>query len=133
VKRSGKVAVEYSRKQLLSRKSSFATAIGVEIMLASPSTQYTPAMFAGKDRTHRMPSKFSATSAMNSMCMASAAAASALIIGTGVLTSVSLFVVVLFATVLLLVSLVVLISLSGLTGLISRLVGLLIGLDPGTV
>ena len=96
-------------------------------MLASSSTQYSSAMFAGKNRTHRMPS---ATFAMPAMCMASAA--SALIIGTGVLTSVSLFVVVLFVTVLLLVSLVVLISLSGLTGLISRLVGLLIGLDPGT-
>lgn len=99
-------------------------------MLASPSTQNQPAMFAGKDRTHRMPS---ATFAMPAMCMASAAAASTIIIGTGVLASVSLFVVVLLVTVLLLVSLVVLISLSGLTGLISRLVGLLIGLDPSTV
>lgn len=74
----------------------------------------------------------SATFAMPAMCMASATA-STIIIGTGVLASVSLFVVVLLITVLLLVSLVVLISLSGLTGLISRLVGLLIGLDPGTV
>lgn len=98
-------------------------------LLASSSTQNQPAMFAGKDRTHRMPS---ATFAMPAMCMASsAAAASAIIIGTGVLTSVSLFVVVLFVTVLLLVSLVVLIRLSGLTGLIIRLVGLLTGLDPG--
>ena len=99
-------------------------------LLASSSTQNQPAMFAGKDRTYRMPS---AAFAMSAMCMASAAAASAIIIGTGVLTSVSLFVVVLLVTVLLLVSLVVLISLSGLTGLISRLVGLLTGLDPDTV
>lgn len=99
-------------------------------ILASLSTQNQPAMFAGKDRTQRMPAN---PAAMSAMCMASAAAASALIIGTGVLASVSLFVVVLFVTVLLLVSLVVLIGLSGLTGLISRLVGLLIGLDPGTM
>lgn len=97
------------------------------VMLAMSSTQNQPAMFAGKDRTQRMPAHFSA------MCMASAAAASALIIGTDVKTPVSLFVVVLLATVLLLVSLVVLISLSGLTGLISRLVGLLTGLDPDTM
>lgn len=96
---------------------------------ASSSTQNQPAMFAGKDRTPRMPS---AAFAMPAMCMASAAT-SAIIIGTGVLTSVSLFVVVLFVTVLLLVSLVVLISLSGLTGLIIRLVGQLTGLDPDTV
>lgn len=95
-------------------------------MLASSSTQNQSAMFAGKGRTHRMPSS------MPAMCMASAAAASTIIIGTGVIAPVSLFVVVLLVTVLLLVSLVVLISLSGLTGLISRLVGLLIGLDPGT-
>ncbi|MHB8595351.1 MAG: hypothetical protein ACYDER_00915 [Ktedonobacteraceae bacterium] len=99
----------------------------MSVMLAMSSTQNQPAMFAGKDRTHCMPANPSA------MCMASAAAVSTIVIGTGVLASVSLFVVVLLVTVLLLVSLVVLISLSGLTGLISRLVGLLIGLDPGTV
>lgn len=96
-------------------------------MSASSSTQNQPAMFAGKDRTQRMSAQSFA------MCMASSAAASALIIGTGVVTSVSLFVVVLVVTILLLVSLVVLISLSGLTGLISRLVGLLTGLDPDTM
>lgn len=100
------------------------------IMLAMSSTQNQPAMFAGKDRTHRMPAN---SPAMFAMCIASSAAASAIIIGTGVIAPVSLFVVVLLVTVLLLVSLVVLISLSGLTGLISRLVGLLTGLDPDTV
>ncbi len=98
----------------------------MSVMLAMSSTQNQPAMFAGKDRTHRMPANSS------SMCMASAAA-STIIIGTGVLASVSLFVAVLLVTVLLLVSLVVLISLSGLTGLIIRLVGLLTGLNPSTV
>lgn len=97
------------------------------VMLAMSSTQNQPAMFAGKVRTQRMPANSPA------MCMASSAAASAIIIGTGVIAPVSLFVVVLLVTVLLLVSLVVLISLSGLTGLISRLVGLLTGLDPDTV
>ncbi len=90
-------------------------------MLAYSSTQHQPAMFAGKDRTHRMPF------AMPAMCMASAAA-TAIIHGTGVITSVSLC-VVLLVTVLLLG---LIIGLSGLTGLISILpVGLLTGLDPG--
>jgi hypothetical protein len=65
------------------------------------------------------------------MCAATAAIASILLIGTGVVTSVSLFVLVL--SLVLLASLVVLISLvlSGLTGLVS-LVGLTKGLAPGT-
>lgn len=91
-------------------------------MSAMLSTQYQPAMFAGKDRTQRM-------SAMPAMCMASAAA-STIIIGTGTITPVSLFVVVLLASVLLLVALVVLLTLSGLTGLIISSVGLSTGLDP---
>jgi len=49
-----------------------------------------------------------------------------LLIETGVLASVSLFVPVLIVTHLLLVSLVVLISLTGFGGL----VGLVVGLDP---
>ena len=89
-------------------------------MLACSSTQHQPAMFAGKDRTQRMPF------AMPAMCMASAAATT-IILGTGVITSVSLF-VVLLVTVLLLG---LIISLSGLTGLIILPVGQLTGLDPG--
>ncbi len=69
-----------------------------------------PAMFAGRDRA---------------ICMT--------LIGTGVLTSVSLFVLLLVVAFLLLVSLVVLISLSGLTGLVLVcLVGLTKGLVPST-
>ena len=87
-----------------------------------------PAMFAGRDRAICMP--FS----MPTMCMAIAAsAASITLIGTGVLTSVSLFVLLLVVAFLLLVSLVVLISLSGLTGLVLVcLVGLTKGLVPST-
>ncbi len=86
-----------------------------------------PAMFAGKDRAKRMPF------GMHPMCMATAATASIMIIGTGVFTSVSLFVLLLIASFLLLVSLLVLISLtlSGLTRLvIVGLVGLTEGLVP---
>jgi hypothetical protein len=96
-------------------------------MSATWSTMSQPAMFAGKDRTRRMPSRNHAFA----MCAATAAIASILLIGTGVVTSVSLFVLVL--SLVLLVSLVVLISLvlSGLTGPV-RLVGLTEGLAPGT-
>jgi len=65
--------------------------------------------------------------------MATAATASIMIIGTGVFTSVSFFVLLLIASFLLLVSLLVLISLtlSGLTRLvIVGLVGLTEGLVP---
>jgi hypothetical protein len=70
------------------------------------------------------------------MCMgaATASAASSIIIGTDVNTSVSLFVVVLLVCSLLLVSLVILsLLLTGLTGLISLegLVGHGIGLSTG--
>src|SRR5438105_13398544 len=85
-----------------------------------------PAMFAGRDCAICMP--FS----MPTMCMAIAAASAASItlIGTGVLTSVSLFVLLLVVAFLLLVSLVVL---SGLTGLVLVcLVGLTTGLVPST-
>jgi hypothetical protein len=88
-----------------------------------------PAMFADRDCAICMP--FS----MPTMCMAIAAASAASItlIGTGVLTSVSLFVLLLVVAFLLLVSLVVLISLSGLTGLVLVcLVGLTKGLVPST-
>ncbi len=86
-----------------------------------------PAMFAGEDRAKRMPFY------MQAMCMATFAAASITLIGTGVLASVSLFVLLLIVGLLLLVSLVVLISLSGLTGLVLLgLVGLSEGLVPNT-
>lgn len=87
--------------------------------MSSVSTQ--PALFAGQNYAKRMPSS------MQAMCMATAA--SIIIIGTGVSTSVPFFALVLILCVLLLASLVVLVSLSGLTGLLS-LVGLT-GLDPG--
>lgn len=97
-------------------------------MSATWSATTQPAMFAGKDRAKRMPFY------MHPMCMAFAATASIMIIGTGVLTSVSLFVLLLIVGLLLLVSLVVVISLalSGLTGLVG-LVGLTEGLAPSAV
>ena len=93
-------------------------------MSATWSATTIPAMFAGKDRAQRMPF------GMQPMCMATAATASITIIGTGVLTSVSLFVLLLIVGLLLLVSLVVVISLT-LSGL-TRLVGL-VGLTEGLV
>ena len=97
-------------------------------MTATWSAMTQPAMFAGTDCAKRMP--FS----MHPMCMA-AATASMIIIGTGVFTSVSLFVSLLVVILVLLVSLVVVISLilSGLTGLVLvSLVGLTGGLVPST-
>lgn len=93
-------------------------------MSATWSATTMPAMFAGKDRAKRM------SFGMHPMCMATAATASITIIGTGVLTSVSLFVLLLIVGLLLLVSLVVVISLT-LSGL-TRLVGL-VGLTGGLV
>jgi uncharacterized membrane protein YhaH (DUF805 family) len=93
-------------------------------MSATWSATTIPAMFAGKGRAKRMPF------GMHPMCMATAATASITIIGTGVLTSVSLFVLLLIVGLLLLVSLVVVISLT-LSGL-TRLVGL-VGLTGGLV
>jgi hypothetical protein len=98
-------------------------------MTATWSAITQPAMFAGTDSSKRMPFF------MHPMCMATAATASMIIIGTGVLTSVSLFVSLLVVVLVLLVSLVVLISLilSGLTGLVLvSLVGLTGGLVPST-
>jgi len=96
-------------------------------MSAIRSTMSQPAMFAGKNRTQPMPSP----KHTDAMCAATATIASILLIGTGVVTSVSLFVLVL--SLVLLALLVVLISLilSGLTGLVG-LVGLTEGLVPGT-
>ena len=98
-------------------------------MTATWSSMTPPAMFAGADRVKRMPF------CMHPMCMAAAATASMILIGTGVFTPVSLFVSMLVVVLLLLVSLVVLISLilSGLTGLVLvGLVGLVGGLVPST-
>ena len=80
-----------------------------------------PAMTAGHEYTQRMP--FS----MPAMCMA--AIASMMIIETGTLVPVSLFVLVLALSILLAL-LGVLISLSGLTSLLISLVGLVRGLTP---
>ena len=98
-------------------------------MIATWSATKLPAMFAGKDRAQRMPFF------MHPMCMATAATASIMIIGTGVLTSVSLFVLLLIVVLILLVSLLVVIGLilSGLTRLVLvSLVGLTEGLVPST-
>jgi len=98
-------------------------------MTAMWSAMAQPAMFAGTDRAKRMPFF------MHPMCMATAATASMMIIGTGVLTSVSLFVSLLVVVLLLLVSLLVVtgLILSGLTGLVLvGLVGLTGGLVPST-
>jgi hypothetical protein len=95
-------------------------------MIATWSAATQPAMYAGTDRAKRMPFF------MHPMCMATA---SVMIIGTGVLTSVSLFVSLLVAVLLLLVSLLVVtgLILSGLTGLVLvSLVGLTRGLVPST-
>jgi hypothetical protein len=97
-------------------------------MTATWSAMTQPAMFAGTDCAKRMPFF------MHPMCM-TAATASMIIIGTGVFTSVSLFVSLLVVVLVLLVSLVVVISLilSGLTGLVLvSLVGLTGGLVPST-
>lgn len=87
-------------------------------MSAMSSAVALPAMFAGQDRAKRMPS------AMHGMWIA---AASIIIVGTDVFTSVSLVARML---ALLLVVLGILISLSGLTGL-GSLVGLITGLTQG--
>ena len=80
-----------------------------------------PAMFAGQDRAQRVP--FS----MHSMCMSTAPRL--IIVGTGVLASVSLFVLLHSVIALLLVSLVLIsLTLSGLTGL-RGLVGLIVGVE----
>ena len=94
-------------------------------MIATWSAKAQPATDAGTDCAKRMPFF------MHPMCMATAATASLMIIGTGVLTSVSLFVLLLVVVLVLLVSLVVLISLIliSLTGF-GGLVGLVVGLDP---
>ena len=96
-------------------------------MSAISSTMSQSAMFAGKDRTEGMP----AHSHKYSMWPTTATIASILLIGTGVVTSVSLFMVVLSLVLLTLLAVLISLILSGLTGLIG-LVGLTEGLVPGT-
>ncbi len=88
------------------------------------------AMFAGKDRTQGMPAR-SPMPAMWAMCTATATIASILVIGTGVVTSVSLFALVLSLVLLALLVVLIGLILSGLTGLVG-LVGLTEGPVPGT-
>ena len=95
-------------------------------MSATSSVSTQPALFAGQNYAKCMPIS------IHTICMLTTASTSIIIIGTGMLMSVSLFALMLIVCALLLVSIVVLITLSGLTRLIS-LVGLLTGLDPGTV
>ncbi len=101
-------------------------------MSATFSTKQT-ALFAAQSGTKRMPFFMS----MPAMYMCMAATASTLLLGTGVVTSVSLFVAAILVSPLLLVSLVVIISLtlSGLTGLIEleSLVGLTVKLATGMI
>jgi uncharacterized membrane protein YhaH (DUF805 family) len=93
-------------------------------MLKMYSPTYQAAMMADQGRTQRMPFYM----CMPAMCMATAT--STTLLGTGVVTSVSLFVaaISLLIALLILVGLVVLISLilTGLTGLVG--LGSLVGL-----
>ncbi len=90
-------------------------------------TMSQPTMFAGKDRTQGMPAR----SPMRAMWATTAAIASILLIGTGVVTSVSLFALVLSLVLLALLAVLISLILSGLTGLVG-LVGLTEGPVPGT-
>ena len=109
-------------------------------------TSEYPAMTAGTSCTSRalhMHNQFAPMSAQ-AMCgiwATASAAASILLIQTGVMASVSLFVLLITVGNILLVGLIGLLSLlgltgllslSGLTGLVLSLVGLLTGLAPGT-
>ncbi len=90
-------------------------------MSATYRASMQPATFAGQDRAQRMPSS------MHTMCMS--AAPRVIILETGVLASVSLFVLLHSVVALLLVSLVLIsLTLSGLTGL-RGLVGLIVGVE----
>jgi hypothetical protein len=90
-------------------------------MSATYSASMQPATFAGQDRAQRTPTS------MHSMCMS--AAPRVIIVETGVLASVSLFMLLHSAIAPLLVSLVLIsLTLSGLTGL-RGLVGLIVGVE----
>lgn len=112
---------------------------------SASTTEKSPAKAAGGQctsyapRMHNHSARMSAR-AMCGMWASASAAASILLIQTGVSASVSLFVLLITLSILLLVSLIGLISLlvlsgllslSGLTGLVISLVGLIKGLSPG--
>lgn len=96
-------------------------------MSAISSTMSQPTLFAGKDRTQRMP----AHSHTCAMWTKTAAIASILLIGTGVATPVSSFALILSLILLALLAILISLILSGLTGLVG-LVGLTEELIPGT-
>jgi hypothetical protein len=104
-------------------------------MYCTKSTTEYPAMTAGNmctfhaQRTQNQPARMSAQ-AMRGMCATASATASILLIQTGVLASVSLFVLLIITISV--VVLLGLLSLSGLTRSIIGLVGLLRGLVPYT-
>ena len=98
-----------------------AKAAGSSCPTRAQHAQYRPA------RMFRM-----STQSTRGMWAAAGATTSILLTQTGVLTPVSLFVLLIALLVLLVVVLSGLLSLSCLTGLISSLVGLLQGLAPGT-
>ena len=111
------------------------------LMFAASRTTEYPAMAAGQQYTSRaqcMPDASTRTRRdARTMCgqwATASAAASILLLRTGVLASVSLFVLILIIGSLFLVSLVGLLSLltlSGLTRQLISLVGLIKGLSPG--
>jgi hypothetical protein len=105
-------------------------------MFALSSTTEYPAMAAGQQCTAHAQRTHSCSTCQFAQAMCGMwAAASILLIQTGVSASVSLFVLLIILVNLLCISLVSLselVSLSGLTGLVVSLVGHLKGLSPGT-
>lgn len=99
------------------------------------STTKYPAMTAGNtcpshaQRTQN-PSARMSTQAMCGMWAMASATTGILLIQTGVVASVSLFVLLMIISFILLVVLIGLLSVSGLTKLLLSLVGLLTGLAP---
>lgn len=114
-------------------------------MRSMASTTEYPAKTAGcrcTFHTQRMPGKAARMSARCGMWATASAATGILLIQTGVSASVSLFVLLIALGNLLLITLIGLISflrltgslsLSGLTGFVHSLVGLIKGLAPGTM
>ena len=108
-------------------------------MYCMPCTTEYPAMVAGNmctshthaQRTPGQPARMSAQATCG-MWAAASATASILLIQTGVVAPVSLFVLLISVISLLLVVLSGLLSLSSLTGLVISTVGLIRGLAPGT-
>jgi hypothetical protein len=119
---TSEVAGSSAIRTILSEKDFLCSSQG-SIMSVMSIVDTAPALLAGQNDAEDMPST------MPFMCMASTTAAiSIILVGTDVLASVSLFVVVL--SVSLLVSLVLIgLTLSGLTGLLISLVGLVTEVD----